>query len=135
MESNGVRVAVRLTQLRGRIERWRCTRAKRSPMPAELWTAATELARGLGVNRVARELRIGYDSLKDRLGADGERGREAAAAFVAVDGAALFVPAPATGHAEVEVSDASGLKVVIRLAAGQAVDVAAVVAAARAAAR
>ena len=32
MESNGVRAAVRLTQLRGRIERWRRTRAKRSPI-------------------------------------------------------------------------------------------------------
>ena len=130
MESNGMRAAVRLTQLRGRIERWRCTRAKRSPMPAELWTAAADLARGLGAYRVARELGIGYGSLKDRLGADGENGREGAPAFVAVAGAALFAAAPATGHAEVELSDASGLKVVIRLAAGQAVDVAAVVAAA-----
>ena len=132
MESNGARAAVRLTQLRGRIERWRCTRAKRSPMPAELWTAATELARGLGAYRVARELGIGYGSLKDRLGADGESGRKGAPAFVAVDGAALFAPsapAPATGGGEVELSDASGLKVVIRLAVGQAVDVAAVVAA------
>ena len=58
MESNEVQAGVRLTQLRGRIERWRCTRAKRSPMPAELWTAATELAQELGVYRVARELRV-----------------------------------------------------------------------------
>ena len=126
---------MRLAQLRGRIERWRCTRVKRSPMPAELWRAATDLARGLGAYRVARELRIGYESLKDRLGVDGQRGSEEAPAFVAVDGAALFAPAPTTGHAEVEVSDASGLKVVIRLAAGQAVDWAAVVAAFRAAGR
>ena len=129
MESNGVRAAVRLTQLRGRIDRWRCTRAKRSPMPVELWTAATDLARGLGAYRVARELGIGYGSLKDRLGADGESGGEEPPAFLAVDGAALFAPAPATRCGEVELSDASGRKVVIRLAAGQVVDVAAVVAA------
>ena len=131
MESNGMRAAVRLTQLRGRIKRWRCTRAKRSPMPAELWTAAADLARGLGPYRVARELRIGYESLKDRLGADGARGREAGAAFVAVDGAALFAPTPAAERGEVEVSDGRGLTVVIRLGAGQVVDVAAVVAAVR----
>jgi len=129
MESNGVRAAVRLAQLRGRIERWRCTRAKRSPMPAELWSAATDLARGLGASRVARELGIGYGALKDRLGGDGESGGAGAPAFVAVDGAALFTPAPATGRGEVELSDGSGLKVVIRLAAGQVVDVAALVAA------
>src|SRR3972149_6942107 len=101
MESNGVRAAVRLTQLRGRIERWRCTRAKRSPMPAELWAAATDLERGLGAYLVARELGIGYVSLKDRLGADGESGGGEPAAFVAVDGAALFAPAPATRGGEV----------------------------------
>lgn len=135
MESNGVRAAVRLTQLRRRIERWRRTRAKRSPMPAELWSAATDLARGLGAYRVARQLGIGYGSLRDRLRADGESGGVAAPAFVAVDGAALFAPAPASGHGEVELSDGGGLKVVIRLAAGQAVDVAAVVAVVRAVAR
>lgn len=66
----------------------------RSPMPAELWTAATDLARGLGSCPVARELRIGYEGLRDRLGAGEERGEPAAAAFVAVDGAAPL----ATGH-------------------------------------
>ena len=134
MESNGIRVAVRLAQLRGRIERWRSTRVKRSPMPGELWTAATELARGLGAYRVARELRIGYGALKERLSADGESGGAGLPAFVAVDGATLFAAAP-TGHSEVELSDATGLKVVIRLAAGQAVDVAAVAAAWRTTAR
>jgi len=128
MESNGVGAAVRLTQLRGRIERWRRVRAKRSPMPAELWSAAMELARGLGAYRVARELRIGYGSLKDRLRADEANGGAGAPAFVAVDGAALFAPAP-SGASEVELSDATGLKLVIRLAAGQTVDVAAVLAA------
>jgi hypothetical protein len=73
--------------------------------------------------------------LKDRLGADGESGRDGAPAFVAVDGAALFATARATGCGEVELSDGSGLKVVIRLGAGQAVDVAAVVMAVRTAAR
>ena len=126
MEKNGVHAAVRLAQLRQRIERWRCTRTKRSPMPAELWAAATDLARGLGPYRVARELRIGYGALMERLSADGESGGSGAPAFVAVDGAALFAP---VAGGEVELSDARGLKVVIRLAAGQAVDVAAVAAA------
>lgn len=130
MERNGIREAVKLAQLRARIERWRSTRAKCSPMPAELWTAATELARGLGAYRVAQELRIGYGTLRERLGADGERGGVAAATFVAMGGAALLAAA-GSGGGEVELADGSGLKVVIRLAAGQAVDWAALVAAVR----
>ena len=131
-KSNGVRAAVRLTQLRRRIERWRLTRAKRSPMPAELWVAATELAQELGVYRVARELRVGYESLKERAGAAGENGARPADTFVEVDGASLFAAAPAASvGSAVELSDASGTKMVIRLAADQAVDVAALLAAFR----
>ena len=65
-EGSGAQGLARLSQLRRRIERWRGTRVKRSPMPPELWTAATELARELGVYRVARELGVGYGSLKER---------------------------------------------------------------------
>ena len=130
-ESNGVRTAARLTQLRRRIERWRQRRTKRSPMPAELWTAATELAREVGVYRVARELRVGYGSLKERLDGGGQRDGRAARGFVEIAGPTLFAAPPAS----VEVSDASGLRVAIRLASGQAVDGAALVAAFRTAGR
>ena len=68
-EGSGAQGLARLSQLRRRIERWRGTRVKRSPMPPELWRAATELARELGVYRVAREVGVGYESLKDRLAA------------------------------------------------------------------
>jgi len=134
-ESQGVRAAVRLTQLRGRIERWRRRRAKRSPMPAELWTAATELARELGAYRVAREAGVGYQSLRDRLGDEAGNGMRPASAFVEIDRAALLASPPAAAGAEVELSDASGVKVVIRLDAGESVDVGELLAAFRATAR
>jgi hypothetical protein len=130
VEHTGAHGRRRLNQLRRRLERWRGTRAKRSPMPAALWIGAMELARELGVSRVARELRIGYGSLKDRLGGDGERGPQAAERFVEIDGGSLF-PTTAASGGEVELADASGMTVVIRLAAGQAVDVAALLAAFR----
>jgi len=130
-ESGGAQGLARLSQLRRRIERWRWTRAKRSPMPPELWTGATELARELGAYRVARELGVGYGSLKDRVGARGENGAREAEAFVELDGASLFSAAPAALRSEVELSDASGTKMVIRLAADQAVDVPALLAAFR----
>ena len=121
----------RLTQLRRRIERWRWTRTRRGPMPVTLWTAATELARELGASRVAREAGVGYASLRDHLGAEAQLGPPPAAAFVAIDPALLFAPPPATTRGEVELSDASGVKLVIRLGAGESVDVAAVLAAFR----
>jgi hypothetical protein len=130
-ERNEARTAARLRQLRHRIEGWRQRRTKRSPMPAELWTAATELARELGAYRVARELGVGYGSLKERLGGGGERSGRAGGGFVEIAGPALLGGAPTT----VELSDTRGRKVAIRLGAGQAVDVAALVAAWRTAGR
>ena len=129
-EGNGAQGLARLDQLRRQIERWRRTRMKRSPMPAELWTAATELARELGVSRVARELGVGYESLKDRAEARGEPGARQADAFVEIAGASLLSAVPGAARSEVELSDARGTKLVIRLA-DQAVDVAALLAAFR----
>lgn len=120
----------RLSQLRRRIERWRWERVKRSPMPPELWMAAAELARELGVSRVARDLGVGYESLKDRAGARGEDGARDADVFVELAGASLVSAAPAAARSEVELSDACGTKLVIRLA-DQAVDVVALLAAFR----
>ena len=130
-EDSGAQGLARLSQLRRRIEWWRRTRVKRSPMPPELWRAATELARELGVYRVAREVGVGYESLKERVGAPGKNGAREAAAFVELDGAALFSAAPARVHSEVELSDASGTTMVIRLGTDQAVDVGALLAAFR----
>jgi len=130
-EGSGAQGRARLSQRRRRIERWRCTRVKRSPMPPELWRAATELARELGVYRVARELGVGYGSLKERGDTQGDNGAREAGAFVELDGAALLSAAPAAVRSEVELSDASGTTMVIRLAADQAVDVAGLLAAFR----
>lgn len=125
------RAHARLQGLRRRIERWRWARTRRGPMPAALWTAATELAREFGASRVAREAGLGYVSLRDRLGAEAPHGPPPAAAFVAIDPATLFAAPPVTARGEVELSDASGITMVIRLGAGESVDVAAVLAAFR----
>ena len=130
-EGGGAQGPLRLSQLRRRIERWRWTRARRSPMPPELWKAATALARELGVYRVAREIGVGYGSLKDRAGASGESGRREAEAFVELDGASLLSAPPAPVRSEVELSDARGTTMVIRLAADQTMDVAALLTAFR----
>jgi len=74
---------------------------------------------------------VGYPSLRDRLGADAPNGTPHAEAFVEIDTATLFAAPAATARGEVELSDASGVKMVIRLGAGESVDVAAVLAAFR----
>lgn len=121
----------RLKQLRRRIERWRWTRTTRGPMPAELWAGAVELGREFGAYRVATELGIGYQSLRDRLGDDGVAGPDKTPAFVEVNTAPLFACSPMVSRGEVELSDASGLKVVVRLGAGESLDVGALLTAFR----
>jgi hypothetical protein len=101
-------------------------------MPAKLWREATELGRELGAYRVARELGIGYQSLRDRLGADGGVEVRQGRGFVEVNTASLIGLRPAAAGGEVELSDASGLRVVIRLGAGAPVDVPALLASFRA---
>jgi len=125
----------RMQQLRRRIDRWRRTRVSHGPMPAQLWATATELARELGACRVAREVGVGYQSLRDRLSDDAAAESQQSAGFVEIKPAALFAAPPETTRGEVELSDASGVKVVIRLGAGESVDVAALVATFRTGAR
>jgi len=103
-------------------------------MPAALWGQATDVARELGAYRVARELGIGYQSLRERLGEASCAEGEERQGFAEIDTSALFAPA-ARARAEVELSDASGLKVVIRLGVGESVDIAALMGAFRGTAR
>lgn len=124
-------IEARIAQLRRRIERWRWTRTVRGAMPADLWAGATELGRELGAYRVARELGIGYQSLRDRLGDEGVDEPQEAPTFVEVNTTPLFAFTPTAARGEVELSDASGVKLVIRLGAGESVDVAALVSAFR----
>jgi hypothetical protein len=101
-------------------------------MPAQLWATATELARELGASRVAREVGVGYQSLRDRLGDAGAAEPQQSAGFVEIKPTALFAAPAETTHGEVELSDASGVKLVIRPGAGESVDVAGLLAAFRA---
>ena len=103
-----------VNRLRSRIERWRRTRHKRSPMPAELWKEAVSLARTHGVYQIASELRLGYESLRKRVAVAAEDGRDGPCGFVEVEGAQL-VGAFESARTAVELSDSDGAKLVIRL--------------------
>jgi hypothetical protein len=71
-------------RLRESIEDWRKTKVGRGRMPEEMWAQAVALGVEHGAYRVARSLRIGYDSLRKRMArnetgsaACGERRRNA----------------------------------------------------------
>jgi len=115
-----------LKRLRGRIDDWRSGREKLHPMPSQLWREAAALARELGVNPVRSALGLNYESLKRRLGSGGGTPREASEAsmakFVELSGAEVL-GSPSAGPV-VELCDASGTRVTVRLAAGSTLEVA-----------
>jgi len=115
-----------LKRLRGRIDDWRSSRRKLHPMPSQLWMEAAALARELGVNPVRSALGLNYESLKRHLGDGGVASRgvsEASIAkFVELSGAQVL-GSPSAGPV-VELCDASGIRVTVRLAAGSTLEVA-----------
>ena len=60
-------VPVKMEQARQQLERWRSTRAHRSPIPEPLWAVAVQLARQHGIFATARALRLDYTRLKARV--------------------------------------------------------------------
>lgn len=116
-----------VVKVRQRIERWRKTRAKRTRMPEELWSAAVALARVHGIYAISQALRVSYATLKKRLGAAKaspakKRGRrKKKAAFVELEPAWGGV-GPA--QCVVELRKPSGTTMTIRLTDSGALDIA-----------
>jgi hypothetical protein len=116
-------------KLRTQIDDWRKTKARRnSPMPAGLWTAAGTLARLHGTYEVAKALGLAHDSLNRRaaVGAKAETGGTAKATpFVE-----LWPGSESRGEGRgdtVEITNAVGDKLVVRLAADNRLDAVALV--------
>lgn len=122
-------------KVREDIDRWRRTRKKRARMPEELWTAAAGLARVHGVYRISQDLEIRYDTLKTRLtqfetASQLRPSKRTKASKSMREPATKFVeirPPSATTGVVVEVQDAAGAKLTIRLGAEAALDVGAIV--------
>ena len=67
---------ISLEEVKGRFEEWRTIRRGKARIPADLWSAAVEVARKEGINRTARELHVAWDDLKRRLETTGEVRRQ-----------------------------------------------------------
>lgn len=117
MERSGFAAMPGLGRVLHRIERWRSTRRKVSPMPAELWAAAVSLAREHGVSMTSRVLGLSYRSLKNRMADSAPRvgrRRRAPVGFVELPpGSVTNDSTPAAAVLELCASD--GAKLVVRL--------------------
>jgi hypothetical protein len=67
---------ISLEEAKARFEEWRNNRRGKARIPAELWSAAVEVARKEGINRTARELHVAWDDLKRRMASTGEVRRQ-----------------------------------------------------------
>jgi hypothetical protein len=56
-----------LEKVQHRFTAWRNAKRKGERIPKELWSSATELAREIGINRVANALHLDYTKLKHRV--------------------------------------------------------------------
>lgn len=116
--------------LRKRIDDWRRTRDRRTAMPVDLWDEAVALARPGRAWAVARALGVNFQALRRRVAesAPGTPSRgPATGTFVELSGAQIL---GATGTV-VELSDGGGIRMIVRVAAGAALDVPRLVAAFR----
>jgi len=98
--------------VRRRFEDWRSGRARKSPIPDELWSAAIKAARQEGVNRTAQQLHLDAGKLKRLLVAADSRGRRMPRKPRFVE---LIAPAPvSTPECLIEFESASGSKMRIQ---------------------
>ena len=125
-QSDKFEIPGEMAKVRRDIEEWRSTRTKRCRLPDWLWEVAAALGRTHCIYRTARALHVSYESLKCRV-VSGTGGRptdtmgQTAVPFVELRPAPLGTPAPARGP-EVELVGVQGDRMVIRLAAGQHLD-------------
>ena len=98
--------------VRTQFEVWRSGRARKSPIPDKLWSAAINAARQEGVNRTAQQLHLDAGKLKRLLVAADGRRRRAPRQPRFVE---LIAPAPAsTPECLIEFECASGSKMRIQ---------------------
>ena len=109
-----------LLRAQRKIEQWRQQHRPRARIPEELWRQAAQLVCVYGINRTARALRLDYYALKKHATAAAEVG-ERAPEFVEVLPGGLPASRP---QCTIELEEASGAKMRIRLEGGNLPDVA-----------
>jgi hypothetical protein len=125
------------------IEEWRSKRTKRTAMPTEIWSSAVELAGRYNAYRISRALRLNYEALKRRLSETTRKSDALSTSdskpisrceFVEVSGVGMMSTSSGHGVAasgdkrgsglglEIEMSDATGSRMTVRMSEGCRVD-------------
>ena len=104
-----------------KFKQWRQRHRPRAQIPQELWRQAAELACRYGINRIARALRLDYYTLKKRAAA-AARSDGPAPEFVEILPGGMPATQP---ECMIEIEEASGAKLRIRLQGVGLADVAA----------
>lgn len=111
-----------LKAVKQEIQHWRNTRQKARPMPEELWQSAAEVARNSSLGRVAKELRLNYTALKNRVRRLQSNNLPAAVQeteFIELGVNELGI----AGSCEVELETASGSKLKIKITPGMGINI------------
>jgi hypothetical protein len=124
MKATGKAVQVKagadaLVELKGRFVTWRKQRKLGMRIPAELWSAAVEMVAVHGACRVAGELNLDYDMLKQRVAQAGVKvtTTQLAPRFVELFAAGGSMPAARALQPEcvVELANARGARMRVEL--------------------
>jgi hypothetical protein len=116
-----------LERTRQRFERWRRTRKVRTRTPDSLWASAVKIARTYGIHRTSKALRVDYYSLKKRV----EQQVGSSGGILEGDAATTFLELTTPrrsadfGECVLELEDAEGAKMRVRLQGVAAPDLAA----------
>jgi len=103
-----------MKELKGRIEEWRRTRAKRTVMPEDLWQATGEAGKKYGKWRVAHALHVNYESLMSRVTSAGGCVERTGVQFVELCAAAPSASSN-KASAELEMTDGGGRTLRLKL--------------------
>lgn len=108
-----------IEELRGRLQEWRQSRKHGSRIPGALWETAVNLAKKYRPARVAHELGLDYEGLKQRL--------NTASSVAAKPTFIELAPLTPAFHCEctIEIEDRRGAKMKLELKGVSAVDLAA----------
>jgi hypothetical protein len=114
-------VSADIEQVRRRLQEWRCSRKHGARIPEALWISAVKLAKKYPPARIAHELGLDYNGLKQRLSTASS---EVAAQPTFIE----LAPLKPAYHCEctIAIEDRRGAKMKLELKGASAVDVAAV---------
>lgn len=119
--------ASELETARRRFERWRRIRKRGERIPKSLWASAVRVAESCGVDRTAAILRVAGERLLQHM----EASRETDKPNATTPGPAAFVELPSAmsigSECVLELEDADGLVMRVRLTSSEAPDLAAMI--------